>query len=158
MNDSNITTGGYVGSKMYTTNLATAKTTINNAFGSAHILNHRQLLSNAVADGKASGWAWYDSTVDLMNESMVYGAPICGAEETGDVNFNIGIDKSQLPLFAMDISMDISKANKRDSWWLRDVVSAAYFAHVSNVGPASAYSASNAYGVRPAFGICKSNS
>ena len=149
MNDSNITTGGYVGSKMYTTNLATAKTTINNAFGSAHILNHRQLLSNAVTDGKASGWAWYDSTVDLMSESMVYGAPICGAEKTGDANFNIGIDKSQLPLFAMDIS----KACNRGYWWLRGVVSAARFAVVADNGNASYGSASYAYGVRPAFGI-----
>ncbi len=149
MNDSNITTGGYVGSKMYTTNLATAKTTINNAFGSAHILNHRQLLSNAVTDGKASGWAWYDSTVDLMSESMVYGAPICGAEKTGDANFNIGIDKSQLPLFAMDIS----KACNRGFWWLRDVVSAARFALVVGNGFANYHSASGANGVRPAFGI-----
>ena len=47
MNDSNVTTGGYVGSKMYTTGLADAKTTINNAFGSAHILTHRQCLYNA---------------------------------------------------------------------------------------------------------------
>ena len=53
MNDTDITTGGYTGSKMYTENLASAKTTIDTAFGSAHILNHRELLSNAVSSGKA---------------------------------------------------------------------------------------------------------
>lgn len=41
MNDTNITTGGYVGSKMYTEGLEQAKTTINTAFGAAHVLTHR---------------------------------------------------------------------------------------------------------------------
>lgn len=50
MNTSNVTTGGYVGSAMYTSNLATAKTTITNAFGSGHILSHRKYLDNAVTN------------------------------------------------------------------------------------------------------------
>ena len=154
MNNSNITTGGYIGCDYYTgansnTGKSTAQTAINNAFGSAHILSHRQLLSNAVTDGKASGWAWYDSTFELMNESMVYGAPVCGAEKTGDANFNVGIDKSQLPLFRLDPSRITNRAN----WWLRDVVSAAHFADVHGNGHASDNLASAAFGVRPAFGI-----
>lgn len=154
MNSTNITTGAYIGSDMYTgansnTGLSTAKSTINSAFGSAHILNHRQLFANAVTDGMASGWAWYDSTVDLMNESMVYGSPVSGARKTGDTNFNVGIDKSQLPLF----QHDISRACNRASWWLRDVASAALFADVNAGGNAGYYGASNSVGVRPAFGI-----
>lgn len=62
------TTGGYVGSNMYTTGLNNAKATINNDFGSDHILTHRQYLCNAVSNGKPSGSSWYDSTVELMTE------------------------------------------------------------------------------------------
>ena len=38
-------------------------------------------------------------------------------------------------------------------WWLRDVVSSAYFAIVSDAGYANDYDASNARGIRPAFKI-----
>ena len=154
MNDTHITTGAYVGCDFYTaangnTHKATCKTAIEGAFGSAHLLNHRELLSNATADGKASAWSWYDSTFDLMSESMVYGAPISGAQKTGDTNFNIGIDKTQLPLFQHDASRICNRAD----WWLRDVVSATYFASVGNNGYASYYSAGYSLGFRPAFGI-----
>lgn len=154
MNNSNVTTGGYVGSGIYTgansnTGLSTAKSTINTAFGSAHILNHRELLSNAVSDGKASGWAWYDSTVELMNESMVYGSPVSGAQKTGDTNFNVGIDYGQLPLFRYNKGLVCNRA----SWWLRVVASAATFATVNGDGGAYYGGASASLGVRPAFGI-----
>ncbi len=74
MNTTNIVTGAYVGSAMYTANLAQAKTAINAAFGAAHILNHRVLLANAVSENAVTGWAWYDSTVELLTEYQVYGA------------------------------------------------------------------------------------
>lgn len=145
MNDSNITTGGYVGSKMYTTYIADAKTTIDSAFGSAHILNHRALLTNAIASDKASGWAWYDSTVDLMNEPMVYGHNAWGAHH----GYETAADKGQLPLFALEPSRICNRAN----WWLRDVYSGTAFASVADNGNASYGGASNSDGVRPAFGI-----
>ena len=34
-------------------------------------------------------------------------------------------------------------------WWLRDVVSSAYFAHAGGGGVANAHGASASYGVRP---------
>lgn len=71
-NPTNTTEGGYVGSDLYKNGLTQAKTTINSAFGSAHILSHRQFLVNAVTNGKPTGSDWYDSTVVLMNENMVY--------------------------------------------------------------------------------------
>ena len=39
----------------------------------------------------------------------------------------------------------------RANWWLRDVVSAAYFANVNNNGNANNNNASNSNGVRPDF-------
>ena len=71
----NTTAGGYVGSDMYKSNLEQAKTTIKSAF-SGHVLKHRIYLTNAVANGRASGGAWCDSEVDLMCEQMVYGSGI----------------------------------------------------------------------------------
>lgn len=150
MNDTNITTGGYTGSKMYLTGLDQAKTTINAAFP-GKVLTHRQLLCNATVDGKASGWAWFDSSVDLMNEVMIYGCSVFGDTNLGGAGggFNIGVGKSQLPLFALNPKM----INTRQSFWLRDVVSAAHFAYVNFHGGAFYGFASLAVGVRPAFSI-----
>lgn len=150
MNDTNITTGGYVGSKMYTEGLNQAKDTINTAFGSAHVLNHRQYLCNAVTNGKPSGGSWYDSTVELMTEQNVYGGKIMGAGNDGSTVPSLyTVDKSQYPLFAFRPDM----ISNRNWFWLRDVVSAAYFALVSGDGRANDGSASYANGVRPAFSI-----
>ena len=146
MNTSNVTTGAYVGSRMYTSNLATAKSTINNAFGSDHILNHKLLLANAVSGNASSGWAWYNSTVELMNEPMVYGTRAWSMTN----GYDVGADKGQLALFALDHSRICNRSN----WWLRDVASSAYFALVADNGRANDSSASNSLGVRPAFGIC----
>ena len=150
MNDTNITTGGYIGSKMYTEGLAQAKTQINSAFGSSHILSHRQLLVNAVTNGKPSGGSWYDSTVELMTEQNVYGGKIFGAGNDGStVPYLYTIDKSQFPLFAHDPSM----ISNKQWFWLRDVVSAAFFASVNSGGRANYSNASLDSGVRPAFSI-----
>lgn len=150
MNSSNITTGAYVGSEMYTENLATAKTTINSAFGSAHILSHRQYLQNATTNGYASGAGWYDSTVELMTEQNVYGGNIFGNCLNGTTApYNYTVDKSQFPLFAFDPT----KVNIRETYWLRDVVSAAAFACVSSSGVAHGFGAANAISVRPSFAI-----
>ena len=154
MNSSNITTGGYVGSEMYKTGLAQAKTTINSAFGSAHILNHRQYLVNAVTNGAPTGTDWYDSTVELMNENMVYGgrqfSPMPnGATDPWNTCRNYTIDKSQLPLFHLAPWLICN----RQWYWLRDVVSAASFANVSSDGYADCRYASNAGGVRPVVGL-----
>ena len=149
MNDSHVTTGGYVGSKMHTTNLVQFKTVIQNDFGSGHILNHRVVLTNAVTDGKSSGWAWYDSTIELMNESMVYGHNAWGSHH----GYETGADKSQLSLFKHrpDLIVALNDAGSRYWYWLRDVVSSSGFADVLNCGNAGPYGAGYSGGVRPAF-------
>ena len=150
MNDTNITTGAYVGSKMYTEGLEQAKTTISNAFGSSHVLSHRIYLSNATSNGCASAGAWADSTVDLMCEHMVYGSGIFSPVSDGStVPNNYRVEKSQLPLFAHNPRM----IGIRSAWWLRDVITSAYFARVYSDGRANSGSASGAIGVRPAFCI-----
>ena len=150
MNDSNVTTGAYVGSKMYTTNMATAKAKIKADFGSAHILAHREYLANAVSNGKQSAGAWYDSEIELMTESMVYGAPhFAPACDGSTVPANYTVACKQLNLFRHRPDL----ISNRQTYWLRDVVSAASFAYVGTNGYCSYNTASRAFGVRPAFPI-----
>jgi hypothetical protein len=145
----NTTAGGYVGSDMYKSNLEQAKTTIKSAF-SGHVLKHRIYLTNAVANGRASGGAWCDSEVDLMCEQMVYGSGIFSPVSDGsNVPANYRVEKSQLPLFQHEPSRICNRA----TWWLRDVITASTFAHVYNHGLANYDNASHSFGVRPAFCI-----
>lgn len=145
----NTTTGGYVGSDMYKSNLEQAKTTIKSAF-SGHVLKHRIYLTNAVANGRASGGAWCDSEVDLMCEQMVYGSGIFSPVSDGsNVPANYRVEKSQLPLFQHEPSRICNRA----TWWLRDVITASFFAVVNNSGDANYGYASYSFGVRPAFCI-----
>ena len=151
MNETNITTGGYVGSQMYTANLANAKTLVNSAFGSANILNHREYLTNAVTNGYPSAGAWYDSTVELPNEIMMYGSLVF--TPAGDGSFvpnRYTIDKTQLALMKMYPRF----INPGRYWyWLRDVVSSVAFAYVYAYGHADYGAASGSGGVRPVFGL-----
>lgn len=147
MNTSNVTTGGYTGSAMYKSNLAQAKTTIKAAFGSAHVLTKRELLTNAVNGNTPSGWAWFDSDVELMNEVQAYGSVAWGAHDGN--GYNVASGDGQFPLFMFDRT----KLHNREDYWLRDVSSATYFSLVGNTGYANLYYASYSLGVRPAFCI-----
>lgn len=156
MNSTHITTGAYIGSDFYTGNnsntaLADIKAIIKADFGASNILTHRELFANTVdASGNASSWAWYDSDIDLMNEQMVYGGPCGSKPEASSINFNMGIDKSQLKLFQERPDLITNRA----VWWLRSVVLAASFACVGNEGGADSDGAGRSFGIRPAFAIC----
>lgn len=147
MNTSNVTTGGYTGSAMYKSNLAQAKSTIKAAFGSAHVLTKRELLTNAVNGNTPSGWAWFDSDVELMNEVQVYGSVAWGAHDGN--GYNVASGDGQFPLFMFDRT----KLHNREDYWLRDVSSATDFSIVNGGGGADYYYASYSLGVRPAFCI-----
>lgn len=151
-NSTNTTAGGYVGSELYKTGLNKAKTIITAAFGSGHILTHRNVLINAVTNGIPSGAAWYDSTVELMTEANVYGTKHWAASAHGEdsgVDFDT-VDKSQYPGFAVAPSLQTVP----NQWlWLRDVVSASGFAHAGGYGVAVHGGASSVHGIRPAFCI-----
>lgn len=150
MNATATTAGAYVGSSMYTSGLNTAKTTINNAFGEAHILSHRQYLKNAATNGYEVGGSWYDSTVELMNERNVYGSSIYEnvARGANSAVFRT-IDKSQYPLFAFNPSLIPA-----GGFWLRDVATSMSFSICYSSSLATEGDALNSSGVRPAFSIC----
>lgn len=151
MNETNTTEGGYAGSLMYSEGLEQAKTQIQQAFGAEHVLSHRIYLVNATSSGRPTAGGWYDITVDLMNENMVYGCMIFAvANISSALSLNYKVEKSQLPLFAM---YPYSSFN-RSTFWLRDIASSSSFAIVYRDGAAyGSGGASYAYGVRPAFCI-----
>lgn len=150
MNTTNVTTGGYVGSAMYKSNLANAKTIVNAAFQGS-VLTHREYLCNAVANGRPSGGAWFDSSIELPNEPMMYGHPHFSPTSDGSTVPSIyTISKTQLALFMVCPRFIVNRSYNQ---WLRDVVSSAYFARVGGCGDTLCDGASNSYGVRPVFPV-----
>lgn len=150
MNTTNVTTGGYVGSEMYKSNLANAKTIVNAAFQGS-VLTHREYLCNAVANGRPSGGAWFDSSIELPNESMMYGHPHFSPTSDGStVPAIYTISKTQLALFMVCPRFIINRSYNQ---WLRDVVSSAYCAYVNLNGNTNFSYASYSYGVRPVFPV-----
>lgn len=157
MNATDTTAGAYVGSDFYTGNNSnTGKETIlsaiNSAFGSAHILEHREYLKNAVTNGYESAGGWYNSKVEIPTEEMVYGTKEFKNVMNGtSVPANYTIGHGQLALFRLEHSRICNRA----SWWLRGVVSASSFAYVRSSGLCTNTGASDTWvGVRPVFGIC----
>ena len=138
----NTTTGAYANSDMRTANLAHATQKIVSDFGSSHVMSYRDILPNATADGQASGWAWYDCKVELMSETMVYGAKVWA-----NSGYEAGCINSQFPLFALAPEY----IHRRFNYWLRGVWSAACFCRVSDFGYVTDLSASYSLGVRPFF-------
>ena len=159
----NDTTGGYVASEMWQTTIPKYVTAIQNAFGSGHVLKHRELLTNAVSAsapagggagwvGSSSGWGWYDTYVNLMNENMVYGSQVWGS------GYDTGERTSQLALFRLNPSARIAgyRGNRTNRmwYWLTAVASASRFAYCRYDGIAYCNEASyagGAGGLRPHF-------
>ena len=76
---------------------------------------------------------------------MVYGSVVNGKGG----RYNIGAEKSQLPLFALRLDL----LNIRTYWWLRDVCSERHFVFINNDATANLANASLNVGVRPVFSI-----
>jgi len=152
MNDTHTTVGGYVGSKMHTDVLGavvssgSATGTINqqlyNIFG-AHLKTTRELLTNSINTsgynrfgtngGCSNNWEWTSCQACLMSEVEVYGSAIWSSS-----GYDTGAAKRQFELFAMD---EKTINNRSSYYWLKDVVSASYFAYVDNYGSAGYSSA-----------------
>lgn len=145
MNDTNVTTGGYYNSKMKQSGLTQALTNVKSSFGESHIVKRRALLTNATSGDNPSGWAWYDSYIDLMTERQVYGSPAWG--QVTHNGYDAGCDYSRLPLFTLAPEF----ITNRTWYWLRDIQSSSSFARVHGYGIANGNVASDSSGVRPLF-------
>lgn len=150
MNAINTTEGGYAASLMRENNMDDAKAMCTGAFG-ANIISHREYLVNAVANGRPSGGGWFDSTIELPNECMIYGHPHFAPSCDGTTISHIyTIDKTQLALFSVAPKFITTRQN----YWLRDVVSEELFSFVHYDGRTDFYYASNSnIGIRPVFAI-----
>lgn len=157
MNSTNTTAGGYQGSYMWKTLIPKYVTGIVNAFGSGHVLEHKEVLTNAMNANSASaagaGWTgsaywdwsetpWQAVKVNIPNQAMMYGNhPFASSgQEEGDCN-------KQLAIFRYGQNFT------RAYWcWLRDVASSSAFANATDNGRANSHAgASVVGGVRPYF-------
>ena len=151
MNADNVTTGGYVGSYMNQTVMPAFATGLQNAFGASHLISFRIGLSNGVTTTTASAshpywtgtsnwWgAWTSEICCLMSEGMVYGQ---------SPNHSAAMDETMCGQFAA-FRLNSNLVYNRQTYWLSDVVSSAFFASVNGDGFACANYASIVLGVRP---------
>ena len=143
MHGSGSTSGGYVGSQMYTANLNTAKTTIASAFPSA-VLTHRDFFSSSY-DANEPNMAWYNSTVNLPNESMFFGAKYWGVEKMVVCN-------NQLSLFRLKPNLRVS-TNAKPTWF-SNMCNSTDYAGINEKGFSDYYTATDTgVWVRPVFCI-----
>lgn len=156
MNNTNVAAGGYGGCDFRTgansnTTLSEIRAIIEEDFGAENILNHRMAFTNSIdTNGLANGWNYYDSDIDLMSEIMVYGTNIVDMTYgCNGVMFETGFDKTQLKLFKERPDL----ITTRTSYSLRSIKGTDAFCLVNPHGLPNFGSASNDFGIRPAFAI-----
>ena len=152
MNSTNIITGGYAGSYMHTTHIPKVNAGIVAAFGSSHVLSHREYLTNTTDTTKPSGagGAYVGAATNwtavsglkccLCSENMVYGGRVWGD------SLDTGCANRQLSAFRHN-----KQLCKTTSFWLRAVAHSTSFALAYSIGFANGHGASFARGVRPYF-------
>lgn len=133
MNGGNTTSGGYRASLM--------KSKMNDTISALpQGIRSRLLVHNALLDG-----TWTETSVDLMNEIMVYGCYVLADNSNRQTSEN-----RQLSLFRMSPQARYAGGN----YWLRNYANATDFTLVSYYGDASKDAATSTYGIRPVFAIC----
>ena len=150
MEDTNITTNGYAGSKMNTTYLASAKSLINSIFGDL-IFTHGEFLTNASNNGVASGYINVECEIGIPQETMLFGCRLISSSMPTGTNTPRDYDKGHNQLLLAKLMPEFVNINH--TMWLRDINSAANFSMLSANGYVMTYGASNSFGVRPYFGV-----
>jgi hypothetical protein len=137
---------GYSQSAMYTTNLDDARTAFDNAFGSSFLPAHRGLYMSEVTSGTPKTWAWRDMRIELMAEEQVFGHAIWSVKTLTYGGYDVGTQKAQFRLF----SLDKTKINIRQDYWLTNVTSSTKYAFMNQYGSSdSDVSTTKPHGVRP---------
>lgn len=142
MNSANVTTGGYVGSFMFTSVLPVYNTHFDAKLNN-HLLTHREILSNSVTGNQASGWVWANIKINLMSEPEVYGSNLWGNK------YDAGVNYRQFPLFRI-ASKYICNRNWR---WLNAVARANDFVAMTSNGNTTRNGAGVVLAVCPCFCI-----
>lgn len=149
MNDTDTTAGGYKNTKYRSTYRSICHSIVDSWCGSSHVATHKELISSAVTDGKASSFSWESCDVELPTEFNIYGGSVWSNSSSAGSGNNVGSQWGQFALFQLAPYMAI---NRSQSYWLRDVVAASWFAIVASNGPANGFGASATHiGFRPFF-------
>ena len=119
------TDGGYTSSNLRVA-IQKVVTALKSVLGASHMVSHQVLLSNAVSNGKSSGWAW---AADSFGEAMS-AAQMCGTEISGSY-FDTGEAYEQLALFR---HVRPNQVFGNATVWLRDVLTAASAASLHGIG------------------------
>ena len=165
MNTSNTTSGGYQNCNFFKNIRPLYDTGIVNAFGTDHVLEHSEFLSNGMSSSAPAGgamgwtgsstWLWgtagatdgtypwrHDIKSNIFSHTMLIGhAPFGSAADVGTQAKQIAATRLNPSLWFID-----------GTWcWCRDVASAAGFAYAYGDGYAGTGGASHSIGVRPYF-------
>lgn len=160
MNDSDTTAGGYIGSKMWIDTIPKYVTAVENAFGSSHIIEHSEALTDDVdaskasigytgLTGAASHYAWTNTKFNLFNNNMIYGSQI-----TSSSFYDAGNRTQQIAAMRHNSNLKIGhkgKGGERTYYWLSDVVSYNCFAGAYYTGNTAYNAANNSYYIRGYF-------
>ena len=159
INGSNSDKQGYALSYMRSTGLNDAKSKINTAFGTSHILTYNEYLESSVDEnGIVTGVIEKnDCTIELMSETMVYGHRIVSPQPA--ISGRYVYHKTQLSLFRLKpdlMKIKINDNNDNLYWWLRDYIqydpqTGGYFTFVDQCGAADSCSGHDSACIRPFF-------
>ena len=141
-NKTNTTAGGYVNSLIHKWLVGSVLPQIETWFGSAKVLSHRKLLTNAITGDAASGWAWSSQKISLLSENQMYGSKVWGNSKATNGGYEPGEAFKQLNVFN-HIDANLLFGNR--NIWLRDISSAVWAADLDNIGYANCNAASNAW-------------
>lgn len=153
MNSSFTTAGGYIGSEMWTTTIPKYATAIENAFGSSHIVEHTEFLtddentsvtSKGYADyvGASSSVEWTNTKFNLFNNNMIYGSQL-----TSSSYYDAGNRTQQIAAMRHNSNLKIGHRGKNGSsadYWLSDIARTGYYAFANHTGSVGNVDASRA--------------
>lgn len=145
-NKTNSTAGGYVASLIHKWLVGSALPQIETWFGSAKVLSHQKLLTNAITGDAASGWAWSSQKISLLSENQMYGSKVWGGSKATNGGYEPGEAFKHLNVFN-HIDANLLFSNK--NIWLRNIASAVGAADLCNIGYAR-HSATSIAEVAPA--------
>lgn len=141
-NKTNTTAGGYVNSLIHKWLVASVLPQIETWFGSAKVLSHQKLLTNAITGDAASGWAWSSQKISLLSENQMYGSKVWGNSKAANGGYEPGEAFKHLNVFN-HIDANLLFGNK--NIWLRDIASAVWAAFLDNRGRAAGFDASSTW-------------
>lgn len=139
-NSTNTTAGGYVNSLIHKWLVGSVLPQIETWFGSAKVLSHQKLLTNAITGDAASGWAWSSQKISLLSENQMYGSKVWGNSKAANGGYEPGEAFKHLNVFN-HIDANLLFGNK--NIWLRDIASAGWAAFLNYRGFASCTDASS---------------